>query len=284
MFARRFRCRFAVAVVCAWTLVVLAPGARGAEVVQIDAAGYRNVKNLQQLALAMHNLEDAQGSLPAQYLQTSGAPGLIWRVMILPYLGYQSLYNSFDLSKPWNDPANLPLLGQMPDVYRSPADAAGASATRYLVGTGPNLIFNGSTGVRSSAISDGTSNTLLIGEAAAGTSWTKPDDIAVGATPMLGGGGFLSSVTPGYTPFAFADGSVRFLKNDIPSQTLLDLFTRNDGHVIDQEAVHDYAVVPEPAGLAACGVLAMMLRRRQGKRVERRRPKARPMRYARIAY
>jgi hypothetical protein len=260
MLTGRFRWRFAVAVVCAGALMLVAPGARG-EVVQIDAAGYRNVQNLQQLALAMHNFEDAQGSLPGQYLQAAGAPGLSWRVMILPYLGYQSLYNSFDLSKPWNDPANLPLLGQMPDMYRSPADAAGASVTRYLLGTGPNLIFNGPTGVRSSAITDGTSNTLLIGEAAAGASWTKPEDISIGATPMLGSGGFLSSVTPDYTPFAFADGSVRFLKNDIPGQTLLDLFTRNDGNVIDPAAVHDYVVVPEPAGLAACAVLALMLRR-----------------------
>jgi hypothetical protein len=252
-------------VVCAWALMVVAPGARG-EVVQIDAAGYRNVQNLQQLALAMHNFEDAQGSLPGQYLQASGAPGLSWRVMILPYLGYQSLYDSFDLSKPWNDPANLPLLGKMPDLYRSPADAAGASVTRYLVGTGTNLIFNGPTGVRSSAITDGTSNTILIGEAAAGTSWTKPDDIVIGATPMLGSGGFLSSITPGYTPFAFADGSVRFLKNDIPSPTLLDLFTRNDGRVIDPAVMHDYVVVPEPSGLTACAMLALMLRRRRGRR------------------
>jgi hypothetical protein len=262
MFADRFRWRFVVAVVCAWALMLFASRARG-EVVQIDAAGYRNVQNLQQLALAMHNFEDAQGSLPGQYLPTAGAPGLSWRVTILPFLGYQSLYDSFDLSKPWNDPANLPLLGQMPDVYRSPADAAGASVTRYLVGTGPNLTFSGPTGTRSSAITDGTSNTILIGEAAAGTSWTKPQDIAVGATPMLGGGGFLSNVTPDYTPFAFADGSVRFLKNDIPSQTLLDLFTRNDGHVIDPSVMHDYVVAPEPAGLAACAVLALMLRRRR---------------------
>ena len=66
-------------------LAIFAADARG-EVVQIDAAGYRNVQNLQQLALAMHNYEDAQGSLPGQYLQTGGAPGLSWRVTILPYL------------------------------------------------------------------------------------------------------------------------------------------------------------------------------------------------------
>jgi hypothetical protein len=167
MLARRFHLKAVVtaAVVCAWALALFASGARG-QVVQIDPTGYQNVQNLQQLALAMHNYDSAQNSLPGQYIQTGGGPGLSWRASILPYLGYQSLYNSFDLSKPWNDPANRSLLAQMPDVFRSPADAPGATGTRYLVGTGPNLIFNGTTGTKLSAITDGTSNTLLIGEAA----------------------------------------------------------------------------------------------------------------------
>lgn len=257
--------RFAAAVACAWALAVFAASARG-EVVQIDQAGYQNVQNLKQLALAVQNYESTQGSLPGQYVQAGGAPGLSWRVMILPYLGYQSLFNSFDLSKPWDDPANLPLLGQMPETYRSPADAAGVSVTRYVVGTGPNLVFDGPTGVRLNQITDGTSNTLLIGEAAATTSWTRPDEIAIGATPLLGGVGFSSSVTPGYTPFAFADGSVRFLRNDIPSQTLLDLFTRNDGHPIDPAVVHDYVVVPEPAGPAVLGSVGAVLVLRRGRK------------------
>ena len=260
MFARRLG-----VVACAWGLIVFTVAARG-EVVQIDQAGDQNVQNLQQLALAMHNYQDVQGSLPGQYVQAGGAPGLSWRVMILPYLGYQSLFNSFDVSKPWDDPANLPLLGQMPEEFRSPADAKGVNVTRYVVGTGPNLIFNGPTGVRLNQITDGTSNTLLIGEAAAGIAWTRPDDIAVGPTPLLGGDGFSSGVTPGYTPFAFADGSVRFLRNDLSSQTLLDLFTRNDGHVIDPAVVHDYVVVPEPAGVAVLGMVGVMLGRRRGRK------------------
>jgi hypothetical protein len=258
--------RLIVAVVVG-TLALLPFAARAqGEVVPIDAAGYRNVQNLQKLALAMHNYEDANGSLPAQFIQTAGAPGLSWRVAILPYLGYQSLYNQFDLTKPWDDLANLALLGQMPAEFRSPADGAEATVTRYVVGTGPNLVFDGGpTGIRSTQITDGTSNTLLIGEAAASTFWTRPDDLAVGATPLLGGVGFASAVTPNYTPFAFADGAVHFLRNDIPSQTLLDLFTRNDGHPIDAGVVHDFVVVPEPAGVMICGAIAVMLgRRRRG--------------------
>jgi hypothetical protein len=229
-----------------------------AELVQIDQNGYQNVQNLAQLALAMQNFDAVNNALPGQYLQSGGSPTLSWRVAILPYLGYSQLYDAFDKTKPWNDAVNLPLLQQMPAVFRSPADAAGATTTRYEVGTGPNLIFNGPTGVRLSSISDGTSNTLLVGEAAAGVPWTQPQDLPIGPNPTLAGSGF-SSLTPGYVPFAFADGSVHFLSGNIDSSTLLHLFQLNDGSVLDPSVKLDYVVVPEPSGLALLGLGVLVL-------------------------
>ena len=235
-----------------------------AQPVPIDQTGYQNVQNLTQIALAMHNFNDANNTLPGQYLQSGGNPTLSWRVTILPYLGYTQLYNSFDKNKPWNDAANLPLLQQMPDVFRSPADPAGTSTTRYQVGTGANMMFNGPTGVKISAITDGTSNTLLIGESAAATAvpWTAPQDLPIGPSPTLAGSGF-DSITPGYVPFAFADGSVHFLADNIDSPTLLHLFQINDGTAIDQSVKHDYVVVPEPAGAALLGLGVLVLTRRR---------------------
>jgi MYXO-CTERM domain-containing protein len=226
-----------------------------ADAIPIDASGYQNVQNLAQLALGMENFAAANNKFPAQYLQSGGNPALSWRVAILPYLGYADLYNAFDLSKPWDDPANLPLLQQMPAVFRSPADAAGTTTTRYEVGVGPSLIFNGPTGTNPGAISDGTSNTLLIGEAATGVPWTAPQDLPIGPSPTLAGSGF-SSFTPGYVAFAFADGSVHFLSSDIDSPTLLHLFQINDGAVLNPAVKLDYTVVPEPGGPALWALAA----------------------------
>ena len=240
-------------------LILALPAAPAlADLVQIDQNGYQNVQNLAQIALAMENFAAGSDALPGQYLQSGGSPTLSWRVAILPYLGYSQLYNAFDKTKAWNDAANLPLLQQMPAVFRSPADPAGATTTRYEVGTGPNLIFNGPTGVRLSSISDGTSNTLLVGEAAAGVPWTEPQDRPIGPNPTLPGSGF-SSITPGYVPFAFADGSVHFLSGNIDSSTLLHLFQLNDGSVIDPSVKLDYVVVPEPAGPALLGLAVLAL-------------------------
>jgi hypothetical protein len=234
-----------------------------AQVVQLDAKGFQNVQNLSQIALAMENYDAANNTFPGQYLQSGGSPVLSWRVALLPYLGYQQLYNAFDKTKPWDDAANLPLLQQMPDVFRSPADAAGVTTSRYLVGAGANMIFNGATGSTFNSITDGASNTLLLGESAAGVPWTQPQDIPV---PNLSGANF-GSITPGYVPFAFADGSVNFLSTGIDSTTLLHLFQKNDGAAIDPAVKHSFAVVPEPGGLAlvGLGLLALTERRRRRK-------------------
>jgi hypothetical protein len=254
-----------VPVTCAGIVVltlVLSAAPALAQVVQIDQNGYQNVQNLAQIALAMQNFSAANNNFPGQYLQSGGSPTLSWRVAILPYLGFGQLYNAFDKTKAWNDPVNLPLLQQMPAVFRSPADPAGATFTRYEVGTGANLIFNGPTATKLTSISDGTSNTLLVGEAAVGIPWTQPQDLPIGASPALSGSGF-DSITPGYVPFAFADGSVRFLSDNIDSPTLLRLFQINDGFGIDPAATHDYVVVPEPGGMALLGwgILALGGRR-----------------------
>lgn len=240
-------------------LLIALTAAAQAQTVQLDPLGYQNVQNLKQLALAMHNYESANNTFPAPYLQSAGSPALSWRVALLPYLGLDDLYNQFNFSKPWDDPSNLPLLQQMPAVFRSPADSAGSASTHYLVPTGPNLIFNGPTGTQFSAITDGTSNTLLIGESAAAVPWTAPQDLAIPPNPTLASAGF-SSITPGYAPFAFADGSVRFLRSDIDSQTLQDLFQLNDGAVIPSSATLDYVLaVPEPGSLALFGVIVLPL-------------------------
>src|SRR5262245_49759347 len=63
--------------------------------------------NLKQIALALHDYEQEHGALPPAYtVDAAGRPLHSWRTLILPYLEQEKLYQSIDLSKPWNDPAN----------------------------------------------------------------------------------------------------------------------------------------------------------------------------------
>jgi Protein of unknown function (DUF1559) len=235
-------------------LATISAGAAAAATIALDANGAQDVSNLLQIALALHNYQDVFGRFPAEYIGPVGTPLLSWRVAILPYLGQGALYSQFDLSKPWDDPANLALLAQMPAVFREPTDAIGSTHAGYVVGVDTNTMFPGSPGVTLASTIDGTSNTILVGESSGSAiPWTKPEDVAIGSCPTLGGSGFSSSVA-GAVPFAFVDGSVKFLPNSIGCDALRGLLLRNDG-ITDTSMALDYviATVPEPSSLPLFG-------------------------------
>jgi hypothetical protein len=236
-----------------------------ADSVVLDQNGARDVANLQQIALALHNYSDAVGHFPAEFTTSGGTPLLSWRVALLPFLGEQALYSQFDKTKAWDDPANLPLLQQMPDIFRTSFDSTSSTFTRYAGGSAAGSMFEGANGVSLSSVTDGSSNTILIGETeSSNIPWTAPNDILIGVSPTLGGTGF-SSFIPNAVPFAFVDGSVRFLPNSIDSAALRGLFIRNDG-IADSSAALSYVVatVPEPGTviLLASGLMVVYRRRR----------------------
>ncbi|MFO0950294.1 MAG: protein kinase [Isosphaeraceae bacterium] len=75
--------------------------------------------NLKEIAYALHGFHKARGRFPsAAIVASDGRPLLSWRVAILPYLGQNPLYQRFRLDEPWDSPHNLPLLREIPDVYK----------------------------------------------------------------------------------------------------------------------------------------------------------------------
>ena len=202
--------------------------------------------NLKQIGLAFHNHNDNYGCIPpANFLQKPGGvgpvapnygkPGLSWRVALLPFLGEDNLYRQFHLDEPWDSPNNRPLLTHMPKVYAHPsADHAKTAMglTHYRVFVGPLSAFDPTVGrnVRFPGdFPDGTSNTILVVEAADPVEWTKPDDLDFGPgipLPKLG-------VTPKSTfNVLTADAFVRPLSPNVSEITLRAAITRNGGEVL----------------------------------------------------
>lgn len=200
-------------------------------------------QNLKQLGLGLHNFNDTFSRFPVfEYpissFDASGKPYLSWRVYLLPYLGYSNLYNQFRFNEPWNSPNNLPLLNQMPELFRSPGDASTSHTTRMQVLTGPDALFgrdfiNGrQVGPRLQSIIDGTSNTIMVAEVGTDRAvpWTAPDDVIFDAANPLAALGILSS---GELPVLLADGSVMTLGSDMLPRFLPALASRNGEEILD---------------------------------------------------
>jgi RNA polymerase sigma factor (sigma-70 family) len=186
-----------------------------------------SANNLKQITLAMHNYHDTNQAFPAAAIyDKNGKPLLSWRVAILPFIEQDVLFKEFKLDEPWDSEHNKKLLAQMPKVYGDKG-----TKTVYRVFHGRGAVFEGTKGIKLADITDGTSNTMLVVEAAEAVDWTKPDELEYDPEkklPKLGGmfdNGF---------HIALADGSVRMLPHNVEEKLLRALITRNGGEVIDE--------------------------------------------------
>jgi hypothetical protein len=162
------------------------------------------VANLERLARALREYEKVHGRLPPRAIfAKNGKPLLSWRVLILPYLGQNDLFEQFRLEEPWDSPHNRKLIPKMPAVF---ASAAGfdTPVSSYQVLHGKGLLFDGQRSLRSKDITDGPANTLLLVDVEGQpVPWTKPQDVACTAD------GPLTWLPGSYLRAACADGTVR---------------------------------------------------------------------------
>jgi hypothetical protein len=181
--------------------------------------------------------QDEHGRLPpAVVYGTYGEPLYSWRVLILPYIEQRELYQQFHLDETWDSPHNIQLLPRMPATYAPPPGKVkkvppNHSVCHVFVGKG--AAFEGREGLHlPEDFPDGTSNTLLLVEAGQPVPWTAPEDLVydpAGPLPDLRGlfkHGFRASM---------ADGSRRFIPNEMSETTLRSVITRNGGEKLGSD-------------------------------------------------
>jgi len=244
------------------------------------------VNNLKQMGLALHSYHEAVLAFPPGYIaasnfidgETDTSPGWSWASMILPQLDQSPLYSSINVGLPVQAPANTTAGQTSLSVFLCPsdqipgrtfavtdgfgnavaivapssyADCTGSDAADVALGLNNDGLGNGlfyrNSATRIAAITDGTSQTVMLLERAWGDSegtWTgaivggyilrgpfNPCPGAAAATylaPCLvqahchmintnsdsdSGLDDPSSFHPGGANILFADGSVHFLRS-----------------------------------------------------------------------
>ncbi len=204
------------------------------------ASRTQGANNLKQIGLAMHNYHDTYNKMATDIYDKNGKPLLSWRVQILPYIEQDQLYRQFKLDEPWDSEHNKKLIDKMPQIYIVPSARPQPRGRTYYQGftcakgTSPRSFFIDDPKARTSFnnITDGTSNSLMIVEAAEAVEWTKPADMVYDPKkdlPKLGGhsvGGFNALL---------GDGSVRFIRDTIDKTVLKALITIDGGEVVNYD-------------------------------------------------
>lgn len=210
-------------------MMLLAPAKASAKQLQ-------RMNSMKQIGLAMHNYYDVYRTLPPQALGSKDGKKLLsWRVLILPFLDQNELYQKFKLDEPWDSEHNLKLIDEIPFVYSGevPSNAKPNGKTRLQTPLRSDSVF-GRVGQATSFrdIIDGTSNTLMVVEVPADKAviWTKPEDVTAEGevAPSL----FTAEGEDGFLAL-FCDGSVRKIASTIATKTLVALLTMNGGEIID---------------------------------------------------
>lgn len=192
-------------------------------------------QNLRQIGMAIHEYIEDNGHYPPAYVaDDQGKPMHSWRVLLLPYLGYESLYDQYDFSKPWDSPENQQLVNRMPKVFACPADSeSGPGETSYMVISGPSLLFHEDQQRRVADLKDGKAATIMVVEVLGmTTNWLQPRDL-IGEELIWSINGEkqgLGSLHPqsGMSVLA-ADGSVWHFGDFVPPSELRAMATIDGG-------------------------------------------------------
>ena len=196
--------------------------------------------NLKWIALGAHNFHAAHGAFPPHVGETSvsgpGNPAPSWQAALLPYMDEAKLWRAYDVTKPFDHPANAAVAGTVLKAFIDPHPdwedrrAEGGFGLSHYAG---NVRVLGPGGTpRLPEIADGATQTLYAGQIGGFPApWADPDNLrdaaaGFGTGPRQFGGPYAGG-TGGN--FALCDGSVVFLSKSIDPAVLAALGTPDGG-------------------------------------------------------
>lgn len=206
---------------------ISAPRRSGQNVVD-DA---EDANKLLEIYTAVHDYMYKFRRSPSRVKSPTGEPSqLSWRVHLLPLLGYEDLYQRFNLEEPWDSETNNALLESMPDCYQMPETKKGLTPICALIGEG--ALWSEENWAIST---DGFSQTAILIRLPSRLAlpWTKPLDVDI------------AKVSDPQT-LAFDGQSVQMLLADtsllrfncqLPNEVFRAFLTHSGGEYVDASVV-----------------------------------------------
>lgn len=198
------------------------------------------LNNLRQILLATLNYESVNGHLPPAYIaDETGKPIHSWRVLLLPYLEQQKLYDQYSFDEPWDGPNNSKLHDVIMPIYQCPSVGSGqpGHCSNYMAITGRGTAFDGDHETTFTEVTDGVSYTLTYIEVPnSNTHWMEPIDLPVELalkrlTDPTKSKGCCNH--PGTINITLMDGSTHSIELPVSAEDFKALAEIDDGVTVD---------------------------------------------------
>ncbi len=138
------------------------------------------MNDLRNVGLALIHYHQVHGTYPPAYIaDANGKPMHSWRVLLLPYLGEQGVYDAYDFSEPWDGPNNSKLhsANVFPYCDRYGNDVT-PGMTRYVAIVGKQTMWPPGKAADEMRAGDDAANTLqIVIDPETQVCWCEPRDL-----------------------------------------------------------------------------------------------------------
>ena len=178
--------------------------------------------------MAVANYHETYKCYPPPFIaDADGKPMHSWRILLLPFLDGNNLYQKYRFDEPWDGPNNRKLADRMPTIYAlHGCEKPGNVTTNYLRVVGNQTASPPGRTLQQLDIADGVSYTLFIVENVdTGVHWMEPRDLTFESMSFTinAPNGISSWLEP--PAGVMLDGSVQTIHVDTPPDVMKALLT-----------------------------------------------------------